>query len=202
MRAGRARTRLSAVALDRDGVINRKAPEGDYVTSWEDFEFLPGALEGLALLAASPLVIVVATNQRGIALGRMSEDDLGEIHRRMLSRVQSSGGRIDAIYHCPHDGSCRCRKPETGMFEAAARDFDFQLTETAVVGDSPSDMLAAERIGALAVFIDQAAAGQSAATESGPHVDHVATDLGGAARWLLDHRDAASEPEGGAPATP
>ena len=177
MRAGRARDRLSAVFLDRDGVINRKAPEGEYVTSWEGFAFLPGALEGLALLAAGDVPIVVVTNQRGIARGRMTEADLADVHARMRAAVERAGGRIDAIYHCPHEGGCDCRKPGTGMFELAARDLGVDLAASAVVGDRASDMLAAERIGALRVLV----AGYD---EPMPAVDHVADDLVGAARWL------------------
>jgi D-glycero-D-manno-heptose 1,7-bisphosphate phosphatase len=179
VRAGRARTRLSAVFLDRDGVINRKAPDGDYVTSWAGFEFLPRALDGLALLAATPAKIIIATNQRGIARGRMTEADLAEIHRRMLVAIDEAGGRIDGIYHCPHEEGCRCRKPETGMFEAAAQEFHLRLGETAVVGDSPSDMLAASRIGAKGVYVGSREAGGPP-----PETDYVAADLADAARWL------------------
>lgn len=162
-------------------MINRKAPEGEYVTSWREFDFLPGALEGLAILAAapSPLKVIVATNQRGIARGRMTEEDLADIHRRMLAAVAAAGGRIDAIYHCPHEGGCDCRKPETGMFEAAARELDLRLDETAVVGDSPSDINAASRIGAASVFV------ASDCSRAWPGADYVAADLAGAAHWLL-----------------
>ncbi|MBV8430228.1 MAG: HAD-IIIA family hydrolase, partial [Solirubrobacterales bacterium] len=104
-----------------------------------------------------------------------------EIHRRMLEAVRGAGGRIDAIYHCPHEVGCACRKPELGMFRAAAEDFGLPLAETALVGDSPSDMLAATRVGALRVLI--------AASGSGPgqdaEADYVARDLNQAARWLL-----------------
>lgn len=162
-------------------MINRKVPEGEYVTSWAEFEFLPGALEGLALLAEAPLKVIIATNQRGIARGRMTEEDLADIHRRMLAAVAESGGRIDAIYHCPHEAGCACRKPGTGMFEAAASEFDLRLDETAVVGDSPSDMEAVSRIGAVGVLV---AAGE----RERPGPDYVAPDLADAVRWLLDER--------------
>jgi D-glycero-D-manno-heptose 1,7-bisphosphate phosphatase len=175
MRRGGTRPELTAVFLDRDGVINRKAPDGDYVTSWDQFQFLPGALTGLARLADSALRLVVVTNQRGIALGRMSEEDLADIHDRMRAAVVAAGGRIDAVYHCPHEAGCRCRKPEVGMFEDAAREFGFELGHTAVVGDQPSDMLAAERIGALRVSVGFAS----------PEADYVARDLDDAAHWLL-----------------
>jgi D-glycero-D-manno-heptose 1,7-bisphosphate phosphatase len=170
---------LSVVFLDRDGVINRKAPEGEYVTSWAEFAFAPGALEGLRVLADSGVPIAVVTNQRGIARGRMTEADLSDIHDRMRAKVAAAGGRIDAIYHCPHAGGCECRKPGTGMFRQAARDLDLELGAAAMVGDSPSDMEAAARIGALRVLVGRTdVAG----------VDHVAADLADAARWLVADR--------------
>jgi D-glycero-D-manno-heptose 1,7-bisphosphate phosphatase len=177
VRADRARLRLSAVFLDRDGVINRKAPEGDYVTSWAEFEFLPGALEGLRLLAEAGPPVVVATNQRGIARGRMSEADLADIHDRMGAAVAEAGGRIDAIYHCPHEGGCDCRKPGTGLFTRAADDLGVELAAAAVIGDRASDMEAAAAIGALRVLV-------GAHPEPMPPVDLVAEDLAAAARLL------------------
>jgi D-glycero-D-manno-heptose 1,7-bisphosphate phosphatase len=180
VRAGRAGADLSAVFLDRDGVINVKAPEGEHVTSWERFEFLPGALKGLRLLAEAGRPVVIVTNQRGIARGHMSEADLADIHARMSAAVAEAGGRIDAIYHCPHEGGCECRKPGTALFERAARDLDLDLEASAVVGDRAHDMDAAARIGALRVLV-------GGVSEAMPPVAHRAEDLASAARWLLDH---------------
>jgi D-glycero-D-manno-heptose 1,7-bisphosphate phosphatase len=174
-----ARAALSAVFVDRDGVINVKAPEGDYVTGWERFQFAPGALSGLVLLAGLNVPVVVVTNQRGIALGRFSEADLELIHTNMLAAVAAAGGRIDAIYHCPHDGGCDCRKPATGMFERAAAELGIELADAVMIGDSPSDMEAAARIGALRVLVTDAAG------EDAP--DHLAPELEAAARWLLTY---------------
>lgn len=167
--------RLSAVFLDRDGVINRKADEGRYITSWREFEFLPGALEGLRLLAQSRLALAVVTNQRGIARGVMTEADLFDVHARMLSTITAAGGRLDAIYHCPHEGGCGCRKPATGMFERARDEMGVPLGTAAVIGDSESDMQAAASIGALRVRIGP----------GGGAVDYRCPDLVSAARWLL-----------------
>jgi D-glycero-D-manno-heptose 1,7-bisphosphate phosphatase len=179
VRAGRAGERLSAVFLDRDGVINVKAPEGEYVTSWTEFAFADGALEGLRLLATLGVPVVVVTNQRGIARGRMTERDLADIHDRMLAEVAGAGGRIDAIHHCPHEGGCECRKPGTALFRAAAEELGIELAGSAVLGDRASDMEAAAAIGALRVLV----AGHD---EPMPRVDHVADDLAAAARWLAD----------------
>lgn len=158
-------------------MINVKAPEGEYVTSWSEFEFAPGALEGLRRLSQLGVPIVVATNQRGVARGRLSEADLAQIHDRMRAEVQSAGGRIDAVYHCPHEGGCECRKPGTLLFRKAARDLGIELDGSAVLGDRASDMQAAAAVGALRVLV----AGYG---ESMPAVDHVADDLAAAAEWL------------------
>lgn len=105
--------KFSAIFLDRDGVINRKAPEGDYVKSWSEFEFLPGALEGLRMLGSLAERLIVVTNQRGVALGRMSERALHNIHEKMLAAVQEAGGRLDAVYYCPHEQGA-CQWPQAG----------------------------------------------------------------------------------------
>ena len=175
----------ATVFLDRDGTVNAKAPEGDYVTSWEQFEFLPGAVEAVRLLSARGVRLVVVTNQRGIALGRMTEQDLADIHRRMCDALTAAGGAIAEVYHCPHEANtCDCRKPEIGMFLQAQRDFpDIRFEHSAVIGDSSSDMLAARRIGAKAVFLgDPGALGEA---------DDVRDEVSilGAARWLLGGDD-------------
>ena len=155
MRAGRTPDALTAVFLDRDGVINRKAPEGSYVTGPDDLELLPGALEGLRLLAGLEIPLVVVTNQRGIALGRMSEANLERIHKRLLGEVDAGGARLDLILHCPHDhAECDCRKPAIGMFKRTAEVFpSIELERSVVIGDSASDMEAARRIGATAMLV-------------------------------------------------
>ena len=162
--------------LDRDGTINRKRPEDDYVKSFEEFEFLPNALAGLRRMAASGARMICVTNQRGIARGRMTEDALLDIHRRMLDAVREAGGRIDAIYYCPHEaGQCDCRKPLTGLFQRARIDFpDIDFADSLVVGDAMSDMAAASRLGCGSVLVatpETAAAIRETATGQGIHVD-------------------------------
>ena len=142
------------IFLDRDGVINQKR-EGDYVRTWRDFEFLPNAREALALLTKAGYRTIIVTNQRGIARGLMSETDLAEIHRQMTADVAAAGGRIAAIYHCPHDiGVCSCRKPELGLFLQAQRDFpDLDFAAAALIGDSSSDMAAGARLGCRTILV-------------------------------------------------
>jgi D-glycero-D-manno-heptose 1,7-bisphosphate phosphatase len=136
--------------LDRDGTINVKAPEGEYVTSWETFAFLPGAVEAIGLLRERGWRVVVVTNQRGVALGRMSLADVEDIHRRMREAAP-----LDAIYVCPHErASCDCRKPGTGMFLQAQAEFpDIRFEQSVVIGDSDSDMEAGRRLGCRTIRV-------------------------------------------------
>jgi len=174
--------RPETVFLDRDGTLNVKPPEGDYITSAERFTWMPGAREAVRLLSEARVRVIVVTNQRGIALGRMTEDDLSAIHRRMLVELDAAGGRVSRIYHCPHEaGACDCRKPEVGMFLRAQHDFpEIRFERSAVIGDSESDMLAARRIGATAVYLGDP---DTLATAQGARGEACVLS---AARWLLD----------------
>jgi D-glycero-D-manno-heptose 1,7-bisphosphate phosphatase len=146
------------VFLDRDGVLNRKLPENQYPTSREDLQLLPGAGEALAKLNGNGRTIILVTNQRGIGLGLMTEDDLTRLHDALRKDLQRYGARLDAIYHCPHDPSreqCLCRKPATGLFERAMRDFpDLCGENSLVIGDSLSDIQAGTRLGMRTIFIE------------------------------------------------
>ncbi|MFH1802097.1 MAG: HAD family hydrolase [archaeon] len=134
-------SKRKAVFLDRDGVINKKAPEGVYITNWRDFEFLPGVKESIGKLGARDYKIVIITNQRGISKGLMNLEDLEEIHGKMLNEILEAGGRIDKIYFCPHDaGECDCRKPLTGMLDKASKELNIDLEESWVIGDSVCDI--------------------------------------------------------------
>jgi histidinol-phosphate phosphatase family protein len=182
-----------AVFLDRDGVINRKLPEGRYVSSWEEFAFLPGVPEALADLADAGLRVVVVTNQRGVARGVVSESVLGEIHRRMRAEIAASGGCVDAVYYCPHEGGCDCRKPRTGMLERAERELGLDLAEAVLIGDRLSDIQAGAAVGAATVLVpsdvDEPAARALA--------DFVAVDLEDAVRWVLGGRRSSATVDAG-----
>jgi histidinol-phosphate phosphatase family protein len=137
--------------LDRDGTINVKAAEGDYVTSWDRFRFLPGAEEAVTLLRGAGWRVIVVSNQRGVALGRMTAADVEEIHTRMQETAP-----VDAVYWCPHDrGVCECRKPGTKMFTDAAADFGLDLASAVVIGDAESDMEGGRRIGARTILVGE-----------------------------------------------
>ena len=150
---------IEAAFLDRDGTINVKAPEGEYVESPEEVRLLPGSAEAVRMLNDAGLPVYVVTNQRGIALGRMTEEDLAAVHRRLDDLLAAEGARVDAYYHCPHDkGACDCRKPGTALLERAAREHGVDLARSVMIGDAESDVEAGRRVGALTVLLGRDAA--------------------------------------------
>jgi D-glycero-D-manno-heptose 1,7-bisphosphate phosphatase len=178
--------------LDRDGVLDASPPEGDYVRSVADLRLLPGVPEALAKvrreLPAVPVVVV--TNQRGIALGRMSRAAVDAIHAELLRRVRDAGGDLDGIEVCPHDtGTCVCRKPGIAMLQRAlARYPDASAAASVVVGDSLNDLQAAAALGARSVLVGAAprrtrvraaaeAAGVPVDAESGSLVELVGSGI-------------------------
>jgi D-glycero-D-manno-heptose 1,7-bisphosphate phosphatase len=185
------RSTVTTVFLDRDGVINRKPPTGEYVTRWSGFEFLPGASEAIARMTEAGLRILVVTNQRGIARGLVADVDVLDIHRRMTNAIAHSGGRIDAVYYCPHDdGECDCRKPGVGLFREAEREHpDIDFARSVVIGDSWTDIQAGNAICALTILIasepETARDAAKKAAELGFWVDAVVGSLAEAADWIL-----------------
>jgi D-glycero-D-manno-heptose 1,7-bisphosphate phosphatase len=147
--------RLDAVLLDRDGTINVKAPDGEYITSPEQIELLPGAAEAIAALNRAGVPVAVVTNQRGIALAHMTEADLDAVHEHLRSLLEARGARLGPIFHCPHDkGACACRKPGTLMLEQARDHFGLEtLDHCLMIGDSDSDVLAGSAAGARPVLL-------------------------------------------------
>ncbi len=146
---------MRAVFLDRDGVINQKAPEGDYVKSWAEFEFLPRVADAIRILNEKGFKVIVVTNQRGVALERMASEDVEDIHGMMSEELRKDGASIDAVYYCPHEkDSCDCRKPETGLLLMAKRDFpELSFVDSFVIGDSLTDMEAGSRLSCKCIFI-------------------------------------------------
>jgi len=138
-----------AAFLDRDGVINRKAPDSQYVTRWEDFQLLPGVIEGITQLNRAGYRVIVITNQRCVAKGLLTEDSLKAIHQQMSHHLEQQGAKIDAIYYCPHElePPCRCRKPAPGMLVDAASSLNFDLAASWMIGDSEIDIQAGKAAG-------------------------------------------------------
>ena len=140
---------LDTVFLDRDGTINVKAPEGAYVTRPDEVRLLPGAAAAIRRLNDAGVRVVVVTNQRGIALGRMSEGDLAAVHERLAALLAAEGARVDLILHCPHgEDECDCRKPGPGLVRQAVEDEPaIDLSASLLIGDSWRDEGAARSAG-------------------------------------------------------
>lgn len=176
---------VDAILLDRDGTLN--AERADYVKSWEEFVFLPGALEALALLARLRVPVAVITNQSCVGRGIVPRRHLDEIHQRMLAQVQQAGGRIDAVYVCPHrpDEGCACRKPAPGLLRQAASDFDVDPARCVYIGDAPTDLEAAQRAGCRALMVASGLRAEMLRDRKA-HGDSTPlfTDLSEAAAWL------------------
>jgi len=141
--------------LDRDGVINKKR-DNDYVKAVTEFEWIPGALDALALMAPLFQTVVIVTNQQGVGKGVMSEADLNAIHQHMIHKVRLHGGRVDAVYFAPwlKEQNHPERKPGIGMAQNAKRDFPaIDFTHSLMVGDSVSDVAFGKQAGMYTVLI-------------------------------------------------
>ena len=141
-----------AIFLDRDGTIN---VDKGFVYKISDFEFLPGAIEGLKLLQEAGFLLIIITNQSGIARGYYTEEDFESLNSWMLIELEKHGVYINAVYYCPHlpieQGenippelkqyriNCSCRKPKLELFERAIKDFDIDLSQSFAIGDKPRD---------------------------------------------------------------
>jgi D-glycero-D-manno-heptose 1,7-bisphosphate phosphatase len=145
--------RTPAIFLDRDGVINYERE--DYVRNIDDFVFIEGAIEGIAILSKLNMPIFVITNQSAVGRGLMTESQLEAIHFHMTSEIEKGGGRITATFCCTHrpEDNCSCRKPSVLLFEKAADQFKLDLKASLFIGDKPSDSEAATRIGCSMIRI-------------------------------------------------
>lgn len=178
--------RRPALFLDRDGVLNQN--RADYVRTWEQVEFLPGVFEAMQRLAGSSYAIVVITNQSAVGRGLVNAAAVQAINLGIVQRVQQAGGRIDAVYTCPHrpDEGCACRKPRPGMLLQAAHDLRLDLARSFLVGDAVSDVEAGLAAGCQPILVrtgrgERQAAGLAAA---GLGEVPVFADLAAAAEWI------------------
>ena len=175
------------IFLDRDGVINEDRE--DFVKSWEEFFFIPGALEGLSLLSRQGFKLFIITNQSAVGRGLISDEILKGIHTRMLSDIESHGGRIEKIYYCPHhpNENCLCRKPKTGLMDIARTEYDLSGEQAVCIGDSLRDLQAAWEAGCLPILV-KTGKGLKTLEEGGlPPQTLIREDLQDAARWIIAH---------------
>jgi D-glycero-D-manno-heptose 1,7-bisphosphate phosphatase len=138
-----------AVFLDRDGTLNRPALPGEYVRAADEVELLGGAAAAVALLARAGYVCVVVSNQRGVALGQMTGEDLRAVDARLRDLVARGGAALSGTYYCIHglEDGCDCRKPSPGLLTRAARELGIELSDSWMVGDSATDVEAGARAG-------------------------------------------------------
>jgi D-glycero-D-manno-heptose 1,7-bisphosphate phosphatase len=141
------------ILLDRDGVINHDSDH--FIKSPEEWQPIEGSLDAIALLNSHGYKIAVITNQSGLARGLFDKAMLEKIHAKMQQMVEEKGGKIDAIYVCPHGPSdrCNCRKPKPGMLETFANEHNADLKDIAFIGDSLRDMQAAQAVGAKPILV-------------------------------------------------
>lgn len=133
---------VAAIFIDRDGVLIENRP--GYVRSWEEVEIFSQGLVALAQLKDSHYKFVVVTNQAGIAHGLISHKTVEEINSRLVDEVERAGGRIDAVFTCPHkpDDNCNCRKPKPGLLLTAAQELSIDLKKSYIIGDKITDLQA------------------------------------------------------------
>jgi D-glycero-D-manno-heptose 1,7-bisphosphate phosphatase len=179
---------IRTVFLDRDGVINEKPPEGDYVRGPEDLKLLKGVAGAIARLNRAGSRVVLVSNQRGIALGLYSAENVREIQAALAGKLAEEGAHLDGFYFCPHDsGACNCRKPLPGLFEQAKADFpEIDAAESVMIGDSLSDIEFGRRLGMRTAFLEVPAERQSPGAERARELaDACFSSLAEAVEFLL-----------------
>jgi histidinol-phosphate phosphatase family protein len=142
-----------AIFIDRDGVINYNRK--DYVKSWSEFKFIPGAIEAIKKINDAGYLLIIITNQSPIGRKIIDKKTLDNIHLLMLTELSAAGARVDAIYFCPHhpDDNCECRKPKPGLILKAAKDYNIDLGASWMIGDSDSDLKAGHTAGCKTVKV-------------------------------------------------
>lgn len=184
-----------AVFMDRDGTISE---EVGYISGPEQFRLIPKAAEAIKLINKSGLMVIVITNQAGVAKGYFSEEVVNHIHEKMTKLLSEQGAYLDGIYYCPHHPEgiiasyrkvCNCRKPASGLLERASKEHSIDLAASYVVGDKVIDIELAHRVGAKGVLVltgygkDEI---QKINNTSAQKSAHVATDLFDAVKWIMN----------------
>ncbi|MDE2607673.1 MAG: D-glycero-beta-D-manno-heptose 1,7-bisphosphate 7-phosphatase [Burkholderiales bacterium] len=185
---------MKLVILDRDGTINFDSDE--YIKTPEEWQPLPGALEAIARLNHAGWHVAVASNQSGLGRGLFDIGALNAIHAKMHKALAAHGGRIDAVFYCPHtpDDNCSCRKPQPGLFEQIGERFGIDLRTTHVVGDTPRDLQAGAVLGCqphLVLTGKAVGLDAQALPEGYPPGTRVHQDLAAFADWLIARAPAA-----------
>jgi len=176
---------MKLIILDRDGVINYDSDQ--FIKNPDEWKPIPGSLEAIARLSQADYHVVVATNQSGVGRGLFDMTTLNAIHDKMLKSVAHAGGRIDAIFFCPHiaDANCNCRKPKSGMIEEIAMRYNTDLQGVPAIGDSLRDLEAAARLGAQPILVRTGKGEKTLAHGGLPEGTQVYADLAEAVAALV-----------------
>ena len=176
---------VKLIVLDRDGVINRDSDQ--FIKSPDEWRPIPGSLEAIARLNHAGFRVVVATNQSGIGRGLFDMATLNAIHEKMHRALALAGGRIDAVFYCPHtaDSDCECRKPKTGMLKEIGVRFGVEMTGVPCIGDSVRDLQAAEAVGAQPMLVLTGKGEKTLRAGNFPKYTVIFPDLAFAASALL-----------------
>ena len=144
---------VKLIVLDRDGVINHDSAQ--FIKSPDEWRPIPGSLEAIARLNHAGYRVVIATNQSGIGRGLFDMATLNAIHEKMHRALSLAGGRIDALFYCPHtaEALCECRKPKTGMLRDIGVRFGVDMSDVPCIGDSVRDLSAADAVGAQPMLV-------------------------------------------------
>lgn len=176
---------MRLVILDRDGVINFDSEQ--YIKSPDEWRPIPGSLEAIASLNQAGFRVVVAANQSGVGRGLLDMATLNAIHGKMHTMLARAGGRIEAIFFCPHaaDSRCTCRKPKPGLLQEISLRYHADLKEVPVIGDSLHDLQAAQAAGAIPILVRTGKGALTLKSGGLPEDTRVFDDLAEAARVLL-----------------
>jgi D-glycero-D-manno-heptose 1,7-bisphosphate phosphatase len=180
---------MKLVILDRDGVINYDSTQ--FIKKPEEWKPIPGSLEAIALLNQSGFRVALATNQSGIGRGLFDMATLNAIHDKMHRALAQFGGRIDALFYCPHtaDSNCSCRKPKPGMLEEIGRRFATSLDGMPSVGDSLRDLQASVAVGAQPILVRTGKGEKTLAEDGVPQNTWICANLAEAAQRIIDDLD-------------
>ncbi|TAJ23241.1 MAG: D-glycero-beta-D-manno-heptose 1,7-bisphosphate 7-phosphatase [Rugosibacter sp.] len=176
---------MKLIILDRDGVINFDSAQ--FIKSPDEWKPLPGSLAAIARLNQAGYRVVVATNQSGVGRGLFEMDTLNAIHEKMNKALAQVGGRIDAIFFCPHTSAdnCACRKPKPGMLHEISKRFNTNLTNVPAIGDALRDLEAAVAVGAKPILVLTGKGKKTATDPELPAGTLVFPDLTAAVAHLL-----------------
>ena len=176
---------MKLIILDRDGVINIDSAQ--FIKTPDEWKPIPGSLEAIARLTREGWRVVVATNQSGLARGLFEMATLNAIHAKMHKAVAQAGGRIEAVFYCPHaaDMNCDCRKPRTGLFDEIAARYGRNLLDVPAIGDSLRDLEAAASVGARPLLVKTGKGEKTLMAGGLPENTPVFTDLSEAVEYLL-----------------